>query len=101
MKSLQADETPAVWENWPSPSLGRQGINSLATPSLCGLPPSLSLPVTVGMPATDAREYAEDWIARVQGSLILQSASGDRKPFERALSALAQLAEGRKDQDAT
>ncbi len=46
-----------------------------------------------GMPATRARQFAEDWIARVQGSLILHSANGDRKPFERALSALIRLAE--------
>ena len=46
-----------------------------------------------GMPGTRARQFAEDWIARVQGSLILHSANGDRKPFERALSALTQLAE--------
>ena len=46
-----------------------------------------------GMPATGARQFAEDWIARVQGSLILHSANGDRKPFERALNALTQLAE--------
>ena len=46
-----------------------------------------------GMSATHARQFAEDWIARVQGSLILHSASGDRKPFERTLSALRQLAE--------
>ena len=46
-----------------------------------------------GMPATRARQFAEDWIARVQGSLILHSANGDRKPFERAMSALRELAE--------
>lgn len=46
-----------------------------------------------GMSATHARQFAEDWIARVQGSLILHSASGDRKPFERALGALTQLAD--------
>jgi TetR/AcrR family transcriptional repressor of lmrAB and yxaGH operons len=46
-----------------------------------------------GMPATRARQFAEDWIARVQGSLIVHSANGNRKPFERALSALAQLAQ--------
>lgn len=44
-----------------------------------------------GMAATEARQFAEDWIARVQGSLILHSASGDRKPFERALAGLTQL----------
>lgn len=46
-----------------------------------------------GMSTTRARQFAEDWIARLQGSLILHSASEDRKPFERALSALTQLVE--------
>lgn len=46
-----------------------------------------------GMPAARARQFAEDWIARVQGSLVLHSANGDRKPFERALSALKELGE--------
>ena len=54
-----------------------------------------------GMSVIQARQFAEDWIARVQGSLILHSASGDRKPFERALKALTQLAERKKEQDAT
>lgn len=40
-----------------------------------------------GMSATHARQFAGDWIARVQGELVLHSASRDRKPFERALSA--------------
>lgn len=44
-----------------------------------------------GMPPTRARHFAEDWIARVQGSLILHSANGDRKPFERAMNALKKL----------
>lgn len=44
-----------------------------------------------GLPPTRARQFAEDWIARLQGSLILHSATGDRKPFERAISALTRL----------
>ena len=45
-----------------------------------------------GMSVADARQFAEDWIAQVQGSLILHSANGDRKPFERAIGALNRLA---------
>ena len=48
-----------------------------------------------GMPTTRAREYAEDWIARLQGSLILHSATGDPKPFKRALHALTELSSKR------
>lgn len=46
-----------------------------------------------GMPATSARQFAEDWIARLQGALILHTANGDRSPFGRALGALQQLGE--------
>lgn len=44
-----------------------------------------------GMTPTRSRQFAEDWIARVQGSLILHAATGDCGPFERAMSALIEL----------
>lgn len=44
-----------------------------------------------GMAAGRARQFAEDWIARVQGSLILSAANGDCKPYKRAMSALIEL----------
>jgi TetR/AcrR family transcriptional repressor of lmrAB and yxaGH operons len=44
-----------------------------------------------GMPVTRSRHFAEDWIARVQGSLILHAANGDCGPFERAMNTLAEL----------
>lgn len=37
-----------------------------------------------GMPAAQAHAFAEDWVARVQGALVLQSACGDTLPFARA-----------------
>ena len=48
-----------------------------------------------GMPPSRARHFAEDWVARVQGALILQAASGDAAPFERAMDALLELAKDR------
>lgn len=45
-----------------------------------------------GMPRTRARHFAEDWMARLQGSLLLQAANGDRGPFERAMTPLFELA---------
>jgi hypothetical protein len=45
-----------------------------------------------GMSQIRARHFAEDWIARVQGSLILYAANGDCAPFERAMSQLLELA---------
>lgn len=45
-----------------------------------------------GMTPARARNFAEDWVARVQGALILQAANGDTAPFKRAMSALLELA---------
>jgi TetR/AcrR family transcriptional regulator, lmrAB and yxaGH operons repressor len=44
-----------------------------------------------GMAPQRARHFAEDWIARLQGALILQAATGDTGPFERTLDALLRL----------
>uniref|UniRef100_A0A7V4XTB7 TetR/AcrR family transcriptional regulator n=1 Tax=Acidobacterium capsulatum TaxID=33075 RepID=A0A7V4XTB7_9BACT len=45
-----------------------------------------------GMPPSRARKFAEDWVASLQGTLILQAATGDAGPFERALQVLLQIA---------
>jgi TetR/AcrR family transcriptional regulator, lmrAB and yxaGH operons repressor len=45
-----------------------------------------------GMPTSRARQFAEDWVARLQGALILQAANGDAGPYKRAMSVLLELA---------
>lgn len=45
-----------------------------------------------GMSPAKARHFAEDWVARVQGALILQAASGDVGAYRRAMGALGELA---------
>jgi hypothetical protein len=45
-----------------------------------------------GLSDLRARHFAEDWIARVQGSLILYAASGDCGPFDRTMIPLLGLA---------
>lgn len=45
-----------------------------------------------GMPQLRAHHFAEDWVARVQGTLILFAATGDCTPFERAMASLLELA---------
>ena len=45
-----------------------------------------------GMSQARSRHFAEDWIARVQGSLILYAASGDCASFERTMMSLLDLA---------
>ena len=44
-----------------------------------------------GLSQMRSKQYAEDWIARVQGSLILYAANGDCSPFERAMASLLEL----------
>ena len=41
---------------------------------------------------TGAHQFAADWVARVQGTLILYAATGDCTPFERAMASLLELA---------
>lgn len=50
-----------------------------------------------GMSPVRARNYAEDWVAQLQGSLILQAATGNAEPFARTMAALLNLA--REDAD--
>lgn len=45
-----------------------------------------------GMSPVRARAFAEDWVARLQGALILQAATASTDAFERALQALSDLA---------
>jgi AcrR family transcriptional regulator len=45
-----------------------------------------------GMSQVRSRHFAEDWIAQIQGSLILYAANGDCGPFERAMIPLMDLA---------
>lgn len=45
-----------------------------------------------GMSQSRAHQFAEDWIARVQGTLIVYAATGDCTPFERAMASLLSLA---------
>ena len=52
-----------------------------------------------GMSQTRSRHFAEDWIAQLQGSLILHAATGDRGPFERALNLLSGLAKAKTSRD--
>lgn len=44
-----------------------------------------------GMSPMKARHFAEDWIARLQGALILQTTSGDAGPYRRTINALLEL----------
>lgn len=45
-----------------------------------------------GMTPLRAKEFGEDWVARLQGALTLQAATGGLGPFQRSLRALSRLA---------
>ena len=44
-----------------------------------------------GMAPVKARHFAEDWVARLQGTLILQAASEDAGPYKRTMNTLLEL----------
>ena len=49
------------------------------------------LATEAGMSPTRARHFGEDWVARLQGALILQAATADAGPFERTMKTLLDL----------
>ena len=53
-----------------------------------------------GMREARAREFAEDWVARLQGALIVQAANGSTRPFERVLKSLLDLAKDTRGEKA-
>lgn len=80
--------------------LGQLATASIGTDSRRGLRAAFAqwikaiaaLAIDSGMSSARAREFAEDWVARLQGALILQAAIGDTGPFIRATDALLELA---------
>jgi len=51
-----------------------------------------------GMTEVRAREFAEDWVARLQGALIVQAINGSTSAFERALKTLLDLAKDKRQE---
>jgi TetR/AcrR family transcriptional regulator, lmrAB and yxaGH operons repressor len=49
------------------------------------------LATEAGMSPARARHFGEDWVARLQGALILQAATADAGPFERTMKTLLDL----------
>ncbi|UPG89490.1 TetR/AcrR family transcriptional regulator [Luteibacter aegosomaticola] len=50
------------------------------------------LAIESGQAPAHAHDFAQDWVARLQGALLLQAASGDVGPYNRAMDALQDLA---------
>ncbi|MFC5860684.1 TetR/AcrR family transcriptional regulator [Acidicapsa dinghuensis] len=52
-----------------------------------------------GISPARARNFAEDWVARLQGALILQAATGNLGPFDRSMKALLDLTKEKKSRE--
>lgn len=49
------------------------------------------LAIDAGLSAAHARSFGEDWVARLQGALILQAATANTGPFKRVMNTLLDL----------
>lgn len=84
--------TPCVLGQLATAAIGSTARKHLQTAFAHWITALAELAREAGMPASRARKFAEDWVASLQGSLILQAATGDAGPFERTLKSLLQLA---------
>jgi AcrR family transcriptional regulator len=55
------------------------------------------LAADAGMTPARARNFAEDWLALLQGALTIQIATGNIAPFQRTMKRLLQLGSGTAD----
>ena len=83
--------TPCVLGQLASSQLGPDGRQGLRTAFSHWIEAIAILAKESGMPSTRAKDFAEDWVARVQGALILQAATGDLGAFGRSMDALMAL----------
>lgn len=74
-------------------ALGPEGQHRLRTAFAHWITAIEVVAVESGMTAARAHAFAEDWVARVQGALILQAATGGKAAYERAMEALLALAQ--------
>lgn len=84
--------TPCVLGQLATANIGTQARAGLREAFTHWISAITGLAADSGMSPARARNFAEDWIARLQGALILQAANGDTGPFRRALNALLALA---------
>lgn len=84
--------TPCILGQLATASIGPSARESLRNSFEQWTAAIATLARDAGMKEASARDFAEDWVARLQGALILQAANGSTKPFERVLKALLALA---------
>lgn len=74
-----------------SSQLGPDGRQGLRTAFSHWIEAIAILAQESGMPPTRAKNFAEDWVAGLQGALILQAATADAGAFVRSMDALTAL----------
>ncbi len=74
-----------------SSQLGPAGRQGLRTAFAHWIEAIAILAQESGMPPTRAKNFAEDWVAGLQGALILQAATADAGAFIRSMDALMAL----------
>lgn len=84
--------SPCVLGQMATSAIGADTRHGLQDAFACWIEAIEKLASDSGMSASRARHFAEDWIARLQGALILQAANGDSGPYKRTLNALLELA---------
>ncbi len=84
--------TPCVLGQLATASIGLSARESLRTSFEQWTAAIAKLARDSGMKEARARDFAEDWVARLQGALIVQAANGSTSAFERVLKALLTLA---------
>ena len=90
--STQVDATRVCWDALLSLKSAPRVASWPMIFSPYGQTPVAHLARESGMSQARSRHFAEDWIARVQGSLILYAANADCTPFERTMMSLLDLA---------
>ncbi|WP_042263907.1 TetR/AcrR family transcriptional regulator [Paraburkholderia heleia] len=83
--------TPCVLGQLSSASIGTEARQNLVRALVHWIEAIEILARESGISPVKARHFAEDWVARLQGALILQAAMDEIGPYKRAMNALLDL----------
>ncbi|WP_321895446.1 TetR/AcrR family transcriptional regulator [Paraburkholderia heleia] len=83
--------TPCVLGQLSSASIGTEARQNLVRALVHWIEAIEILARESGISPVKARHFAEDWVARLQGALILRAAMDEIGPYKRAMNALLDL----------
>jgi AcrR family transcriptional regulator len=84
--------TPCVLGQLATAAIGAKARNNLRDAFEHWINAIAQLAGEAGMSPARSRTFAQDWVANLQGALILHAATGNLGPFERTIKALLKLA---------